>query len=147
VRVLNLTDMRRHFQHYVRTDLQELGFTAEEAEHAFVFPPVQLRKVLPPDTILRAVTDKLAAEQEFEKQKTVTATAVEIARRRTREGQGIANLFSNLPKGFSPNQIAVILNAMATKQQADGIEKAVNMGEAKLFVVGTNNPLSVNTGP
>lgn len=136
--------MRTHFQEYVRLDLMELGFSADEAAKAFVFPPVQLRKILPAEQILVAVADKLAAEEELKKQITVTAIANEIAKRRTREGEGIANLFAHLPRGFNPKEIATILTAMADKQRADALEKAVNTGQAKVFVVNGQTPLAMN---
>ena len=103
----------------------------------------QLRKVLPPEKITEAVSDKLAALEEEKKQATLTRIATEIASRRTQEGLGISNLFDSLPEGFAPSEISMILMAMAEKQRSDAMEKAVNMGQVKMFITQGNVPLSI----
>ena len=63
------------FRQLVERDLVAAGFAESEASTAFTIQPVQLRKILPPQKVLNAVSEKIAAEEDLERQKTLTQIA------------------------------------------------------------------------
>ena len=132
--------MQDLFRRNVVRDLISLGFTDEEANKTFTFLDVQLRKILPDKRILNAIAEKLAANQDLEKQKTLTAIAEEVANRRANEGLGVAKLFGQLPEGFAPEQIATVLQALATKTRADAMLKAVETEQVDTIIMGEATP-------
>ncbi len=130
--------IEERFRALVVQDLTAAGFSEEEARATFTIQPVQLRKILPPDKVLNAVAEKIAAEEDLERQKTLTQIAEEEARRRQNEGVGVRNLFTELPKGFSPGQIREVLSAIADKTRAEAMMKAVETGQVRVIVMNGN---------
>lgn len=129
--------MTETFAQAVANDLSKQGLSLEEASKVFVILPVQLRKVLPPDKVQSAISEKIASEQDLQRQHTLTSIAEEIANRRKKEGAGIKNLFNELPQNISPKDMSQLLHAMAEKERADAVMKAVETGQAKNLFIGT----------
>jgi regulator of protease activity HflC (stomatin/prohibitin superfamily) len=123
------------FEGYLVRDLQGIGFTEEEARATFTVLPVQLRRVQPPAKVLNAISEKVAAQEDLERQKTLTQIAEETALRRAKEGLGVKKLFEELPQGFSPTQISIVLRALADKARADALMKAVEGDRINIMVV------------
>lgn len=136
--------MGEYFSRNVTRDLVNLGFTEAEAGMAFTFLDVQLRKIVPDERILNATAEKLAAIQDLERQITLTAIAKEVANRREMEGMGVRKLFSALPTDFNANEVSTILNALANKERADAMLKAVENGEVKIIVMGGSAAPAIN---
>lgn len=132
--------MRDYFVRNVQRDLLKLGFTEEEASSTFTFLEVQLRKIVPDDKILAATAEKMAAEQDLERQITLTSIAGEVALRREKEGLGVANLFGALPEGFKPKEIKMVLDALANKVRADAMLKAVETEQVDTIIMGSAIP-------
>lgn len=132
--------MRVYFERNVQRDLMKLGFTETEATSAFNFLEVQLRKIVPDDKILAATAEKMAAEQDLERQVTLTSIAGEVAKRREKEGLGVANLFGALPEGFKPSEIKMVLDALANKVRADAMLKAVETEQVDTIIMGYATP-------
>lgn len=112
--------------------LVESGFTPAEAEIAFSLSDVQLVHANPEQKILDTVASKVAASQEFMRQRIITRTAGEIATRRTQEGDGYANLLRALPLGKEPvtaSQFSEMLHGIADKERADAILIGVENGK------------------
>jgi regulator of protease activity HflC (stomatin/prohibitin superfamily) len=124
-------------------DMTIQGLTEEEAQQVFTILPVQLRKALPPPKVLNAISEKEAAKQDLQRQKTLTSIAEEVANRRANEGLGVARLFGELPEGFTPAQISTVLGALANKTRADALLKAVETEQVKVIVVPDGNPVAV----
>jgi regulator of protease activity HflC (stomatin/prohibitin superfamily) len=122
-------------QEGLRTDLLRSGFSEPEAQTVIEVYQVQTRQILPPQRIIDAVSEKMAAEEDLARQKTLTQIAEEEARRRAQEGRGVAMLFDELPDGFSTTDIKIILDAVSTKTRADAIQKAVDTGQVKNLVL------------
>ena len=141
--------IEERFRQLVERDLIAAGFPEEEARQTLTIQPVQLRKVLPPDKVLNAVAEKIAAEEDLERQRTLTQIAEEEARRRQNEGRGVNNLFSELPQGFTPGEIRQVLSAIADKVRAEALMKAVETGQVQVVVMnGANQPsLAVPPAP
>ncbi len=112
------------------------GFSPEEAKSAFTLMPVQIRRMLPPKRILTAVSERLAAEEDLQRQKVLTAIAKQEADRRANEGLGVRKLFSELPSGFTAEQIGHVLGALADKQRADALLKAVENQNISVIFLG-----------
>ena len=93
---------------------------------------------MPPAIVQNAISEKIASDQDLQRQHTLTAIAQEIAKRRINEGVGIRNLFSELPKNISPKDMSHLLSAMAEKEKADAVMKAVETGQAKNLFIGMN---------
>lgn len=137
--------IEERFRALVVQDLTAAGFSEQEAGSTFTIQPVQLRKILPPAKVLNAVAEKIAAEEDLERQKTLTKIAEEVARRRQNEGRGVSNLFSELPKGFQPSQIREVLAAIADKTRAEAMMKAVETGQVSVIVMNGSQPaITVN---
>ena len=118
-------------------------FTSEQAASAFDFPIVQLRKVLPPQRVLNSISEKVAAEEDLKRQRTLTLIAEEEAKRRANEGLGVKKLFDELPSDFEPREIATVLAALADKQRADAMMKAVEAGEVNVIITETGGTPAV----
>lgn len=134
------------FERKVKTILLKSGFKKNEIEDVVEFHPVDLRRARPiRDTIVNAVADKLAELEELEKQKTVSLKAKEIANRRKDEGKGLANLFKELPKGYTPNEVAMVLHGMADKTRADSLDKLISMdkGDINLIAIPSTNSIAI----
>lgn len=111
------------------------GLTEKDAKAALEVSPVQLRSALPDRKVLNAVAERSASEQDLQRQKTLTKIAEEEANRRKNEGDGVANLFSQLPKGFTSDEISMVLGALANKTRADAMLKAVESGQVKTVIM------------
>lgn len=133
-------EIERRFRELVINDLVAAGFSEEEATSTLTIQPVQLRKILPPDKVLNAVAEKIAAEEDLQRQRTLTMIAEEEARRRLNEGVGVSNLFSELPAGFTPAEIREVLTAIAEKTRAEALIKAVETGQVSVVVMGAGQP-------
>lgn len=120
---------------HLTADLVSSGFSYAEAQAMFEIYQIMLRRILPPQRILDAVSEKLAAEQDLARQFTLTQIAEEEANRRAMEGQGVARLFDELPEGFTPSDIRTILDAVSTKTRADAMQAAVSTGQVDTLVL------------
>ncbi len=127
--------MEKQFGDHLVGDLVRQGLTPDEAKNVFIVLPVQLRKVLPPEKVLNAIAEKAAAEQDLQRQVTLTAIAKQEAERRSNEGLGVQKLFGELPKGFTAEQISMVVNALANKQKADAIMKGIEAGKITTMVI------------
>lgn len=106
---------------------------------------MQLRKILPPQKVLNAVSEKVAAQEDLERQKTLTRIAEEEARRRQNEGRGVKNLFTELPAGLKPSEIREVLAAIADKTRAEATMKAVETGQVQIMIMyGTQPAISTD---
>jgi regulator of protease activity HflC (stomatin/prohibitin superfamily) len=128
------------FAAVIARDLRELGFGEEEAGRVLALPPVQLRRVAPPQALQDAISEKLRATQDLERQTTLSQIARIEAERRENEGLGIARLFAQLPSQFTPEQIAVLLNAIADKTRADAVMRAVESQRVTTLVLEGASP-------
>lgn len=136
--------MQEDFEARLIADLVAQGIPEEAAKSAFTVLPVQLRKVLPPDRVQLSIAEKIASEQDLQRQVILTNIARQEAERRGQEGVGVNNLFTNLPRGFTPLQISQVMTALANKERADAQMKAVESGKVTVMVMdGGGNP-SVN---
>ena len=128
----------------VVADLQSLGFSEVEAKSAATFMPVLLREILPDTKVLNAIAERVASEEDLKRQKVLTHIAEEIAERRAQEGVGVEKLFAKLPTGFSPSQIKEVLLALAEKERADALMKAVETGKVNVMVLPSSTPVAVS---
>lgn len=130
--------MREEFAKQVQAALVSNGLTEAEAKVAFVFPAVQLRAVLPPQRILSANAERQAATVDLERQTVLTQIAEQQAQRRTQEGNGIKNLFEQLPTGYSADDVYKVLTAVSIKEQADALSRAVEENRITMMVMPYN---------
>jgi regulator of protease activity HflC (stomatin/prohibitin superfamily) len=127
------------FKRLVQENLMGSGFTAEQAANTFVLMAPQIRRLAPPKPILAAVSDRVASEVNLERQGVLNQIAAREAERRSNEGLGIKKLIEQLPKDFSPVQLKDLLYALADKQRADSMLKAVERDQVKVMVMGGSN--------
>jgi len=127
--------IQANFERILNEQLVANGLTEQEAKAALEVSPVQMRSALPDKKVLNAVAERSASEQDLQRQKTLTKIAEEEANRRKNEGDGVANLFSQLPKGFTSDEIAQVLGALADKTRADAMLKAVESGQVKTVIM------------
>jgi len=127
----------------VNNDLIKLGFTDTEAKGAITFMPVLLREVLPDAKVLNAIAERMASEEDRKRQKLLTQIAEEQAARRSNEGIGVKRLFEQLPDNFTPAQIRDVLLALAEKERADALMKAVETGKVNVMVLPSSTPVAV----
>lgn len=127
--------IQSQFVAIVTEQLRSSGLTDDEASRALQIMPVQLRQTTPDDKVKNAVAEKTAAEQDLDRQKTLTEIAAQEAERRGNEGQGVANLFNALPQGFNAQEIATVLMAISDKTRADAMLKAVESGQVDTILM------------
>jgi regulator of protease activity HflC (stomatin/prohibitin superfamily) len=137
--------MAKDFKETLVQNMTERGLPPADAEQVFTVLPVMLSKILPPEAVITAISNKAAALQDLERQKTLTFIAQEVALRRAQEGSGVNKLFAELPKDVKPEQIAIVLRALAEKTRADAELKAVETGKVSSMIIsGGNNPVAVS---
>lgn len=124
------------FVRLVQENLTASGFTPEEAAKTFVLMPPQIRRLAPPKAILAAESDRIASEVNLQRQLVLNQIAEREAERRGNEGLGIKKLVEQLPKEFNPVQLKELLYALADKQRADSMLKAVERDQVKVMVMG-----------
>jgi regulator of protease activity HflC (stomatin/prohibitin superfamily) len=143
--------IQKDFEDILHQQMVAAGMTQEEAEKAITVFPVQLRQALPDQKVRNAVAEKTASEQDLDRQKTLTKIAEQEALRREAEGTGVTKLFDALPKGFSSEEIATVLSALATKTRADAMMKAVESNQVRDIImngdVAPNPAISRSTVP
>lgn len=100
--------------------------------------PVQITRVEPPSKILNAIEEKVAADQDLQRQETLTAIAKEIAKRRRNEGTGISNFLDELPAHVSVENAIELLRASADMQRAQALMKAVEEGDLEVIYISGN---------
>ena len=127
--------VQEQFGELIKRDLMANQYDAASAEKVFTIVEPKLRNVLPPDRISASISQRLAAEEDLKKQKTITKIAEEEANRRANEGLGVANLFEKLPEGFSAGEIQQVLSAIADKTRADAMMAGVESGKIQLMVL------------
>lgn len=133
--------IEEEFRKVLNQQMVSARLTPIEAENALTVFPVQLRQALPDGKVLNAIAEKSASEQDKARQSILTDIAKIEAERREEEGKGVSNLFKALPEGFSPEQIATVLSALATKTRADAMLKAVESGKIdNLIINGDSQP-------
>lgn len=128
-------DMRDIFEHKVVADLMALGFTESEAKSTFTILPVNLRKSLPDEAVIKAISAKMAAKQDLERQKTLTDIAAQEALRRKEEGSGVKKLFEGLPRDIPISDVVAVMNAASEKIRADAFARAVEHDKVNVIVV------------
>lgn len=126
--------LTNRFREVLVTDLENAGFTTEEARTVFTIYPAQIREVRPPQRILQENAELAAAEVALARQEVLTRIAEQEALRRRNEGSGISNLWDELPDA-SAEEIAVVLGAIANKTRADAMMRAVEDGEVRVIVL------------
>lgn len=127
--------MGKDFKASLVANMVGMGLSPDEADKVFNVLPVQLRAALPPEKVLNAISEKAASEQDLQRQKVLTDIAQQEALRREQEGVGVAKLFAGLPKGFSATEIAQVLGALANKEKADAMLKAVENGKVTTMIM------------
>jgi regulator of protease activity HflC (stomatin/prohibitin superfamily) len=135
------------FQKLVSDNLVGAGFSKNEAAEAISLMSPQIRRLSPPRRILTAVGEVLAAEEDLKRQAILTQIAEREADRRANEGLGVKKLLEQLPKAFAPGQIRELLYALADKQRADTMLKAVEKDQVKVIVMGNGNATPAVTVP
>jgi regulator of protease activity HflC (stomatin/prohibitin superfamily) len=135
------------FRRLVQENLTSSGFTADEATKALVLMPPQIRRLAPPKAILTAESDRIASEVNLQRQLVLNQIAEREAERRGNEGLGIKKLIEQLPKEYNPVQLKDLLYALADKQRADSMLKAVERDQVKVMVMGGNNGAPAVTLP
>ncbi|MCX6739448.1 MAG: SPFH domain-containing protein [Candidatus Parcubacteria bacterium] len=140
--------MAKDFEATLVQNMEQRGLSKADAEQVFTVLPVMLSKILPPEAVITAISNKAAALQDLERQKTLTSIAQEVANRRAQEGSGVNKLFAELPKDVKPEQIAIVLRALAEKTRSDAELKAVESGKVSSMIIsGGNNPVAVSPTP
>lgn len=139
--------MRSDFQSGLVANIMEQGLKSVAAKEVFQIMPAQLSKVLPPQQVIDAISNKAAASQDLERQKTLTLIAMEVANRRAQEGEGVNKLFEKLPRGFTAEQISHVLRALADKTRSDAELKAVETGKVNAMVFSTAGAMPAVTVP
>lgn len=127
--------IQREFTKIIVEQMLASGLTEREANTAFTVFPVQLRQSKPDPKVSNAVAEKTAAIVDLERQETLTEIAAQEALRRKNEGEGVKNLFTQLPEGFTAAEIADVLTALATKVRSDAMLKAVETGQVGTIIM------------
>jgi hypothetical protein len=123
---------------------REEGLTQAQLEQVFIILPTQLMNIIPDAKVSNALSEKKANEINYQQQTILTKIATEIANRRAQEGKGINKLLTELPQGYSADDVAKIVNATANKERADALMKAITDGKANVIVMDGGSSPSIN---
>lgn len=123
----------------IASELEKLGVSP----NAIVIHTVKISSVIPDKKILNAIAEKEGAKEDLERQETLTMIAAEEAKRRANEGDGIKQLMENLPEGFTPADIRLILDGVSNKTKAEAFSKAVEAGVVDFVIMdGSQSAIS-----
>ena len=139
----------------VKGQLLAAGFTMEEAEIAFNFFPVQIRAAIPDPKVQEATANRSAATEDLHTQETLTSIALEIAKRRGHEGEGVQNLIKSaiglkptdpMPKTITVTDISKIVDAISKLERATAMQKIAEDPKRAVTVIfnGDGNGSSPN---
>lgn len=115
------------------------GMTEEQLKDVFSVLPVQAENTLPPARVRTAMNENQAAAIELERQKTLTEVAEQAAARMSKEGVGLKNVISELPKDTSLRDAADLIRAVADMRRAKAIEQAVEEGKIPVIYLDGNS--------
>lgn len=128
-------DLKKAFFEGIVSNLPKgKGLSDKELQDVIKVFPTQLMDIKPDEKVINALNEKKATEIDLEKQKTLTNIAQEVANRRQQEGQGIKKMFDELPKGYTAQDVADILEASANKTRAESMLKAVENGQVTSII-------------
>jgi regulator of protease activity HflC (stomatin/prohibitin superfamily) len=113
------TSLQNEFENAVIEGLIGQGLTAEQAKEVFIFLPVQLRKVLPPQNVLDAITQEEAAMRLVGVEQRMTTVMEERANRLTQVGVGYANAMREIPEGITVKEASAFIEALALREAVD----------------------------
>ncbi len=142
----------------VTSQLLTAGLTQAEADNAFTFYPVQIRKALPDQVVQDATAAKSAATQNLATQQTITEIAAQIAKRRSNEGDGLNNMLrgalglnegDKLPPNISIDQISRLVGAVADLERAGAVVKIADDTKRPVTVIltsGSQSPVAIAPG-
>lgn len=111
--------LQREFENAVIEGLTGQGLSEVEAKEVFIFLPVQLRKVLPPQKVLDANTEEEAAERLVGVETKMTNVMEERANRLTQVGIGYANAMKEIPEGITVKEATAFIEALALREAVD----------------------------
>ena len=128
-------DLRSYFHKNIVLSLpRNRGLSEKELENVIVTYPTQLMEVTPDQKVANALSEKKATEIDLQRQVTLTAISKEAINRKQQEGQGIQKMFEALPKGYTAQDVALVLDASANKLRAEAFMKAVESGKVSSMV-------------
>ena len=130
---LSLT-LENKFRENIYKGLTSQGAPKNIAEGAIQVLPVDVQSVVPDPKVQNALAEKKATEIEEDRQKVQTRIAIEVGTRRAEEGKGVRKLFDELPKGFSPQDVAIVLDATSRNKRADAFVKLAEEGKVTSIV-------------
>lgn len=136
--------IQTRFSDEIHRDLVSQGYSDAEAKSCLIVHDVKLQRITPPTAVLNAIGEKAATQVTLDNQKALNSIADQEADRRRTEGNGIANLMDALPKNFTADQVAKILGAVAVKENADAVARAVRDGKINMMVIPSQNPVAVH---
>lgn len=128
-------DLRKAFFEGIVSNLpKDKGLSDSELKNVIDVFPTQLMNIQPDDKVINALNEKKATEIDLGKQMTLTNIAKEVANRREQEGKGIKKMFDELPKGYTAQDVAFVLEASANKTRAEAMLKAVEGGKVSSII-------------
>ena len=146
------------FARVVRSKLSASGIPDEITKIAFTFPKVDIRRATPPKAIRQAVAAKKAAQQQLERQETEVKIAAAKAQKGVSEGQrmryillalfndaknGVLPDDAKLPEGLAPADVAMLMQALAAKQNAQSVQQATESEGVQTILLPATSPVAV----
>lgn len=117
----------------VQDDLIVYGVPPKAAKEAILVSMPQIRQVTPAPEVKKAIDESAATEELKRRQEDLNKIAQARVERRRLEGDSINKMFSALPKGANSLDISRVMSAVAAKQRADALMKAVEKGQVQMI--------------
>jgi len=152
------SDATKAFEKSVLDKLVIAGIPKEIASNAFTFPKIDIRRITPPLKILTAIENKKAAVEDLNRQGTEIQIAARKAEKGAQEGFRVRNMLlaifnplnengllspdAKLPDNFLPSDIPGIMNSIATKQNAQSIQTAVEQDGVNTILLPAATPVA-----
>jgi regulator of protease activity HflC (stomatin/prohibitin superfamily) len=117
------------------SDLMTYGMPRKDAENAVIISPPQIRQIVPSDAVKTAIDEAAATVVLRDRQVDLIKIAESKVRQRELEGQAIEQMFAKLPKGANSLDINRVLLALAAKERADAIMKAIEKDRVQMIIM------------
>lgn len=139
-----LKEIHTRMKDAIKKDLVVYGVPEKIADKAIIISPPQIRQIVPSDKVKGAIDEAAATTVLLDRQQDLIAIAEAKVQQREKEGSAINAMFDKLPEGVTAQDIHAVLSAMAKKENADAVMKAVEKGGVSMIIMnnggGTATP-------
>lgn len=111
-------------------------FTDEQLEDVIKVLPTSVRRIMPPKDVLAAISQKVAAKQELERQDTLVEIALKRKEVQENDGASISGFFAALPPELAPADKLQAYTQFTNRRQMEAVADALDKGTITTMYIG-----------